>query len=179
MENNRQDDARNDKIRILIVDDHAVVRQGLTRLVQGESDLTVAAEAENAVQALEAIDRERFDLAIVDISLEDRNGIELTAELKSRRPDMTVLILSMYDGLLYARRALRAGAAGYVAKYEAPEKIISAIHQVLAGKVYVSNSKTSRIMCEIVAVEDDDPDKDRISEMRSHTKAVHGVPDHT
>ena len=127
--------------RILIVDDHAIVRQGLIKLIGTETDLKVCFEAENANSAMEAMDTQEFDLAIVDISLEGINGLELTEKMKLRHPEMIVLILSMYDGLFYAQRALRAGASGYVAKYEAAEKIISAIRQVLSGKTYVSDSR--------------------------------------
>lgn len=129
------------KTRILVVDDHAIVRQGLIKLIESEFDLMVCFEAENASQALEAIHKQKFDLAIVDISLEGISGLELTKIMKLRRPNMVVLILSMYDGLFYAQRALSAGASGYVAKYEAAEKIIMAIRQVLSGKTYVSDSK--------------------------------------
>jgi DNA-binding NarL/FixJ family response regulator len=138
-------DRGTDKIKILVVDGHAIVRRGLAKLVEDERGLTVGAEAENAGQALEAIKNQQFDMAVVNASLEGINGFELTSKIKSLYPNMTVLILSVYDGLLYARRALQAGAGGYVAKYEAPEKIISAIHQVLAGKVYVSNSSAHHI----------------------------------
>lgn len=165
-------------IRILVVDDHAIVRQGLTRLVEAQRDLSVCAEAENAAQALEAIERQQFDLAIVDISLEDANGLELTAQMKSRCPGMTILILSMYDGLLYARRALQAGAAGYVAKYEAPEKVISAIHRVLSGQVYVSNSKTARTMHGAASVVAEDLNSSRAGEIDPPGLPRHGVPNH-
>ncbi len=178
MANNVKGDPSENRIRILVVDDHAIVRQGLTRLVEVELDLTVCAEAESAVQAMEAIERQEFDLAIVDISLEDTNGLELTARMKSRRPNMAILILSMYDGLLYAQRALRAGAAGYVAKYEAPEKIITAIHQVLGGKVYVSNSKVASAMCGVASATGGALTGSRIREIRSHRPSRHGVPNH-
>ena len=120
-----------------------------------EFDLIVCFEAENANQALEAMDRQEFDLAIVDISLEGIHGLELTKIMKLRSPNMIVLILSMYDGLLYAQRALRAGASGYVAKYEAAEKIITAIRQVLSGKIYVSDSKMVKIMSDTTSIIDD------------------------
>jgi DNA-binding NarL/FixJ family response regulator len=136
-------DSHRNETRILIVGDHALVRQGLVRLVDAECDLTVCAEAENAVEALEAIERHRVDLAIVDISLAGVNGIELTETMKSRYPDMLVLVLSVHDGLFYARRALQAGASGYVAKHEASEKMITAIHQVLGGEVYISCSEAA------------------------------------
>jgi DNA-binding NarL/FixJ family response regulator len=131
-------DGRN-KIRILIVDDHAIVRQGLIKLIEAESDLIVCFEAENANQVLKTMHRQEFDLAIIDISLEGMNGLELTKIIKLRHPNMVVLILSMYDELFHAQRALNAGASGYVAKYEAAEKIITAIRQVLCGKTYVSS----------------------------------------
>ena len=136
-------DSHRNVTRILIVGDHALVRQGLVRLVDAECDLTVCAEAENAVEALEAIECHRVDLAIVDISLAGVNGIELTETMKSRYPDMLVLVLSVHDGLFYAQRALQAGASGYVAKHEASEKMITAIHQVLGGEVYISCSEAA------------------------------------
>jgi len=129
------------KTRILIVDDHAIVRQGLIKLIETELDLMVCFEAENAKQALDALDRLKFELAIVDITLEDMNGLELVEKMKLHSPNMIILILSMHDGLLYAQRALKAGASGYVAKYEAAEKIITAIRQVLSDKTYISDSK--------------------------------------
>lgn len=132
------------KTRILVVDDHAIVRQGLIKLIDREFDLMVCFEAENASHALKAIARQEFDLAVVDISLEDMNGLELTEKMKLRCPNLTVLILSMHDGLFYAQRALRAGASGYVAKHEAAEKIITAIRQVLSGNIYISDSKAAK-----------------------------------
>ncbi|MHC4244071.1 MAG: response regulator [Planctomycetota bacterium] len=150
-----QHGAGKNKIRIFVVDDHAIVRQGLIKLIETEFDLMVCSEAKNANQALEAMDRQEFDLAIVDISLEGINGIELTEIMKLRSPNMIVLILSMYDGLFYAQRALRAGASGYVAKYEAAEKIITAIRQVLSGKIYVSDSKMVKNMSEMTSIIDD------------------------
>jgi len=91
----------------------------------------------------------------VDISLEGASGLELTETMKLRCPNMIVLILSMYDGLFYAQRALQAGASGYVGKYEAAEKIITAIRQVLSGKIYVSNSKVVKMMSETNSISDD------------------------
>ena len=136
---------REHKTRILVVDDHDIVRQGLIQLVNQEPDLVVCAEAENAGQALDALEKQQVDLAIVDISLEDTSGLELTEKMKLCYPNLIVLILSMHDSLLYAQRSLRAGAAGYVAKHEAAEKIIVAIHQVRDGKIYVSDSKVAKM----------------------------------
>jgi DNA-binding NarL/FixJ family response regulator len=101
----------------------------------------VCSEAKNTNQALKAIVSQEYDLAIVDISLEDMNGLELTKQMKLRCPNLIVLILSMHDGQFYSQRALIAGASGYVAKHEAAEKIITAIRQVLSGNIYISDSK--------------------------------------
>jgi len=136
-----KEDINKSKTRILVVDDHAIVRQGLKRLVEAECDLMVSAEAENDIQALEILDRQQFDLAIVDIALEAADGLELTKKMKLRYPNLIVLVLSMHDEFHYAQPALRAGAAGYVTKAEAAEKIIIAIRWVLSGKTYVSNSQ--------------------------------------
>lgn len=178
MASDAEDSPGERRIRILIVDDHAVVRLGLKKLVEAELDLTVCAEAESAAQALEAVEHEEFDLAIVDISLDDANGLELTSKMKSLRPGMAILVLSVYDGLLYAQRALRAGAAGYVAKYEAPEKIIAAIHQVLAGRVYVSNSTATGAMTGAAPIIDDGHRGERRDQVRSARAAERGVADH-
>lgn len=134
-----------------MVDDHAIVRQGLIRLVEAEGDLQVCGEAANAVQAMQVLEARPFDLAIVDISLEGASGLELTSTIKKRYPDVLVLILSMHDGMLYSQRALEAGASGYVAKYEAAEQIITAIREVLGGKTYVSTTKAVREGSEMVA----------------------------
>ena len=124
------------KTRILIVDDHPVVRQGVASLINMESDLMVCAEAENAVQAFEALEKETLDLAIVDISLNGTNGIQLTEKIKSKYPGLPVLILTIHDDAAYTKRALEAGAKGYVNKREAAETIIAALRLVLSGKQY-------------------------------------------
>jgi len=139
-----QKDAGSTRARILVVDDHAVVREALTKLLGAESDLDVCGEAENAAQALEAVEDQQFDVVIVDIAPVGTSGLELIEKMRSRCPKMFVIMLSMHDGPLYAQRAIEAGAAGYVAKYEAAEKIVTAIRQVLAGGVYVSDSRLGR-----------------------------------
>ncbi|MHC4581541.1 MAG: response regulator [Planctomycetota bacterium] len=150
-----QINARRKRVRILVVDDHAIVREGLTKLLEAERDLTVCGEAENAAQALRALEEQEFDLAIVDIALEGTSGLELIEDMRSRCPDVVVITLSMHDGSLYAKRALEAGAAGYVAKYEAAEKIVTAIRRVLGGKTYVSDSRAVRAMPGTASVSDD------------------------
>ncbi len=173
-----QRETRGSKARIMVVDDHALVRQGLTRLIETACDLTVCAEAENAAQALETIDQQRIDLAIVDISLEDANGIELTERMIARCPDVLVLVLSVHDASFYAQRALRAGASGYVAKYEAAEKIIAAIRCVLAGKVYVSKSRAARAASEAPSVSRDSRNSAKATEIISREKSKNENPMH-
>jgi len=146
METREQQNNSKSETRVLIVDDHSIVRKGLAQLINEEPDLVVCAEAENAGQALEAIERGRVDLAIVDISLEGVNGIQLTKRIKSQRPHLPVLILTMHDEALYARRAFQAGARGYVSKNEAAETIITAIRLVLSGKDYISEGMTQKFL---------------------------------
>jgi DNA-binding NarL/FixJ family response regulator len=147
-EKKEQHEKSESKTRILIVDDHPVVRRGLMQLINHEPDLVVSAEAENADQALEALEKESVDIAIVDISLNGTNGIQLTEKIKSKYPDLPVLILTIHDEALYAKRALEAGAKGYVNKREAAETVISAIRLVLIGKNYMSEKMTQDFLNE-------------------------------
>lgn len=143
-EQQREDEHRT---RILIVDDHPIVRRGLVQLINQESDLVVCAEAEDANQALQAIEKQQVDLAIVDISLDGTDGIQLTEKIKLKYPRLPVLILTMHDELHHAQRALRAGARGYITKHEAAETIITAIRLILSGRDYVSKRMAQKF-CE-------------------------------
>lgn len=134
------------KARVLLVDDHAVVRDGLAQLIQSEADLTVCGEAGSAEEAVAILDRCKPDLAIVDISMGGVNGIELIKNLKAMNPKVAVLVLSMHDESHYAERALRAGAHGYVMKREARDRIMQAIRTVLAGDIYVSERIQKTLM---------------------------------
>ncbi len=131
------------KAKIFIVDDHPLVREWLTNLIHQQPDLVVCGEAATASQALQGIGECRPDLAIVDISLEGSSGIELIKNLKTMRPPVASIVLSMHDEHLYAERALRAGARGYIMKRETAKKIIVAIRQVLNGKLYLSDRLTA------------------------------------
>ena len=135
-----------DKRKILIVDDHPIVRDGLIRLIREEQDLTVCGQAEDAHQALKAISESRPDIAIVDITLKSSDGIDLMKSIRSQYPKLPVLILSMHDEILYAERALRAGAQGYIMKQEASKKLMVAIHEILSGRIYCSDKISRRVM---------------------------------
>ena len=125
-------------IQILIVDDHPIFRKGIAMLLEHERDIIICGEAETAAQAMGLVDQHDFDLVIADISLKDINGIELVKSLKALRPQLPVLVLSMHDESLYAERALRAGARGYLMKQAPPDQVVSAIRQVLRGERYLS-----------------------------------------
>ena len=135
------------KIKVLLVDDHPLVRDGLVNLISQEADLQICGEASNEPQALEIIRTAQPHVAIVDISLENGSGLDLIKSIKAMFPAVTVLVLSMHDESLYAERALRAGARGYVMKREAAKKVIQAIRCVLAGQLYVSD-KIAALMAE-------------------------------
>lgn len=126
------------KHRIFIVDDHPLVREGLANLINEQGDLIVCGEAEDAAQALAGIGMTRPDLALIDISLKTASGLELVKDLGVQFPLVALIVLSMHDELLYAERALRAGARGYVMKRETTKDVLTAIRQVLGGDVYVS-----------------------------------------
>ena len=136
----------NVKRTIFVVDDHPVVRWGYISLINLEPDLEVCGEADTAFEALDKIPEARPDLAIVDISLEGMNGIELTKQLQVLHPDLPVLIVSMHDEVLYGDRALRAGARGYIMKREVRTKIVEAIRRLLSGGSYLSDQMSTRLL---------------------------------
>ena len=133
----KQHETNRTRKRIMIVDDHPVVREGLTQFINQETDLVVCAEAGNAKQALEAAEKQPMDLAIVDMLLNGTTGIQLTQSLKSKYPDRYVLILSMSDEPYYIKHAFQAGAQGYITKEEVADEIIGAIRQVLNNRIYL------------------------------------------
>jgi DNA-binding NarL/FixJ family response regulator len=126
------------KIKILLVDDHPLVREWLTNLLKQQPDFQVCGEAGDAPEALRLIGATQPDITIVDISLASGSGIELIKDIRASHAQVAVVVLSMHDELLYAERALRAGAGGYIMKSEATQKVIEAIRAVLRGEIYVS-----------------------------------------
>ncbi len=133
------------KSRVFIVDDHPLVREGLTNLINGQDDLIVSGEAKDSAQAINGIAKARPDVALIDISLENESGLELVKQLKTQFPQVALIILSMHDEALYAERALRAGAQGYVMKHETSKSVLASIRRVLGGGVYVSERIVKRM----------------------------------
>jgi DNA-binding NarL/FixJ family response regulator len=133
-------------IRVLIVDDHPIVRRGFASLLAHEADLEVCGEVGDGPAALAAVDAHAPDVALVDVSLGGTSGIDLTREIKERAPRTSILVVSMHDELLYADRSLRAGASGYVMKHEPPEQIVRAIRTVAGGAMFVSEAVSSYLV---------------------------------
>jgi DNA-binding NarL/FixJ family response regulator len=134
------------KKRILVVDDHPIVRQGLALLLNREPDLVVCGEAEEAAGAMHVLASSRPDVLIVDISLSGPDGLDLLKNIRASHPALPVLILSMHDESVYAERALRAGANGYIMKQEATDKVLDALRRILAGEIYVSDHIANKLL---------------------------------
>jgi DNA-binding NarL/FixJ family response regulator len=133
-------------VKILLVDDHPIVRRGLRDLLAAEKDLVVCGEAGSAEDAMQLIEETQPDLAIVDISLSETGGLELIKQIKAANEHIKVLVASMHDESVFAERALRAGALGYVEKARAPEQLVHAIRQVLQDRIYLSHQMTERFL---------------------------------
>jgi DNA-binding NarL/FixJ family response regulator len=136
--------------RILLVDDHPIMRRGLAQLIQSEEGLEVCGEAGSAKEAMQIVETLQPDLVIVDLTLPDKNGLELLKDIHAQHPHLACIVLSMHDECLYAERALRAGARGYVMKEAAAEHLVGAIRRVLAGGLYVSDVVASRMLQGVV-----------------------------
>jgi len=141
--------ASGDMIRVLVVDDHPVVRESLKIIIEREPDLTVCGEAENREQALELAVAFEAQLAIVDLTLKNSHGLELIKDLGNRCPKIKILVLSMRDEALYAERVIRAGARGFITKQEPPGNILLAIRQVLNGEIHLSEKAAARVVSKV------------------------------
>jgi DNA-binding NarL/FixJ family response regulator len=141
-----KEDRETRKRTIYLVDDHPVIRKGLAELINQRQDLAVCGAASTPEEALQQVPRLKPDLVVVDLALQDSSGLDLLRILNTRHPDLPVMILSMHDEGLYAKRALRAGAKGYIMKREAIDELIAAIHQVLAGRIYLSPKMSDRML---------------------------------
>jgi two-component system, NarL family, invasion response regulator UvrY len=136
-------------IKILVADDHAVVRKGIEQIIAETADIAVAGEARNGQEVLETALNNEYDLVLLDISMPGRDGLEILKELKQRQPGLAVLMLSMYPEEQYAIRALRSGASGYLTKESAPAELIAAIRKVSTGGKYVSASLAEKLAAKL------------------------------
>ena len=146
-----------EKSRILIVDDHPLFREGLRQMIDRNPELSVCGEAADAEEALKQVPELKPDLVLVDISLGGSNGIDLIKTLKSKYDDLPILVVSMHDESLYAERALRAGAMGYVMKHEPAKTVKAAICKVLGGDVYLSEKMSTSMLSKLVRGKSDQP----------------------
>jgi DNA-binding NarL/FixJ family response regulator len=136
-------------VKILIADDHAVVREGLKQILSESSEMVVTAEASTGPEVLEKIGKDDFDLVVLDISMPGRGGLDILKEIKNKKPRLPVLILSMYPEEQYAVRVLKAGASGYMTKESAPHELVKAIQQISKGKKYVSPSLAEKLALDL------------------------------
>lgn len=138
-------------VKIVVVDDHPLMRKGLVMSLEAESDLHVVAQASNAEDGIGVIEAENPDLVVVDISLPGMSGIELVKQLQSIRPQIKTLVVSRHDESLYAERAIRAGAKGYVMKLAAPDELVKAVRKVMNGGIYVSEKVNERLLMGMIS----------------------------
>lgn len=138
------------EVKVFLVEDHPIFRKGLVQLINSEADFDICGEADDYIGGLDGVRKTKPDIVVVDISLKDSSGIELVKDIKLHFPDMLILVLSMHDENIYAERILKAGAKGYLMKQEAPETVITALRQILAGKVYVSDDISSKMLNRVV-----------------------------
>jgi DNA-binding NarL/FixJ family response regulator len=157
MTNRKQPEDKRKVARILIVDDHPIVREHLKSLIEQQKDLEVCASVSDAAEAMKAVAAVSPDLAIVDLSLRETHGLDLIKDLVLHHPEVPILVLSMHDELLFADRVLAAGARGYITKQEATSRIMIAIRKVLGGDVYVSDQMAGRILHRAVDGEEQKP----------------------
>jgi DNA-binding NarL/FixJ family response regulator len=145
---------RDTRTQVFVVDDHPAIREALTSAIDSKIDMRVIGESATAQKALRQIGRHEPDVVVVDISLEDAHGLDLVEELRSRFPDLRIVVFSMYDESVYAERAIRAGASGYVMKSEPTENVVKAIQAVGDGDVYLSRRMSSRILSKVIRQQD-------------------------
>jgi DNA-binding NarL/FixJ family response regulator len=134
-----------DKIKILIADDHAIVREGLKQIVAEEKDILVAGEAENSSRLMELLEKEKWSLVVLDINMPGKSGLEALKDIKQLYPDLPVLILSMFSEDQYGLRAIKAGASGYLKKVSAPTELVAAIRKIVSGGKYINQSLAEKL----------------------------------
>lgn len=150
-------------IKILIADDHAVVRRGLRQIINDEPDFEVVAEAQNGQEVMDKIEKSNCDVVVLDITMPDKNGLVVLQEVKAARPRLPILILSMHPEDQFALRALKLGASGYLTKESAPEELVGALRKVTSGGKYISSSLAEQLVSEISS-DSPRPSPERLSE---------------
>jgi two-component system invasion response regulator UvrY len=155
-------------IRVFIADDHAIVRAGLKQILAEERDISVVGEAETGLDAIKLFRKSRCNVLLLDISLPDRNGIEVLKQIKDERPELAVLMLSMHREDQYAIRSLKAGASGYLTKQSAPRELVGAIRQVAAGQRYVS-AQLAQVLAAQLGEDHDKPPHENLSDREYQT----------
>ena len=133
-------------VRIVVADDHPMTRAGVVQLINGQSNMTVCSQVSSAGEIFAAIERDAPDLLLTDMTMPGRSGLDLIKDLLGPYPDLRILVLSMHDETVYAERALRAGAKGYIMKEAGGEEVLGAIHRVLKGQVYLSDEMSARVV---------------------------------
>jgi two-component system invasion response regulator UvrY len=141
-------------IKILIADDHAIVREGLKQIIADIPDMIIAGEASTAQEVLKKVLNESYDLVLLDITMPDASGLDILKDLRSQKPDTKILILSMHPEERYAVRVLRAGALGYVTKDKAPEELVEAIKTVSQGRRYISPSLAEKLVADMIFLDE-------------------------
>lgn len=150
------DNSASGKIKVMLVDDHSIVRMGIAKLLENEPDIEVVGESGNINEAINMISRITPQVVLVDIAFEgEMSGLDLIKAIKERYPDIIMIVLSMFDETVYAERAVRAGARGYIQKSDAPKKIVSAIHNALTGELVLSKSISDKIINKVLTGEHD------------------------
>jgi DNA-binding NarL/FixJ family response regulator len=137
------------QFRIVVIDDHPVLRQGIAQLISEQEDFVVVGQAEDTKMAITVVQQAKPDGIVLDVSLKGASGIEAAKDIKALYPRVKILMLSMHDENIYAARALKAGASGYIMKDESPEKVVAALRKVMKGEVYVSERYGSRLLCNL------------------------------
>ena len=137
-------------ISVLVVDDHALIRKGLKQLLDDTQDIRVTGEAESGVQAINLLRDQRYDLVLLDISLPDKNGVDVLKQLRDEHPDIRVIVLSMHPEDQYGVRTLKAGALGYLNKQSAPDLLTGAIRQVMSGKKYIGEAMAEQLLSNLI-----------------------------
>jgi len=148
---NKESEKSKTRKRILVADDHPIVRDGLVQLINQQADLICCGQAATQTEVFAAVNAHRPELLVLDLRLKDGDGLELIKSLKSQYPDLPILVLSQFDEELYAERALRAGAFGYVMKEQASKEVVDAMRTVLAGRIYVTPAMTARLLQKAIA----------------------------